>query len=414
MGWIWHRVVWGVGLALLSVEAQALPFISFDVRANGMGGAGVAAGQGGSAIFANPALLALSQPQRDAALAGVYRFSDPRNLQGEIDNYQSGGLESRFASALVAYKADSATSTPRTNLATATQNIITQLDRFSTRPIEEEVSLGLAVRLPDRQMALVVGQQSVGGAALIAVAEERARFAALIEDGLNNAEKQPDDQVFNVIVSGPGRNLQAQLHSRGALIREVGVAMVRAVEWRGQKFDLGVTPKYVDVTTFDSVQPLINAAYNSQAGREHYPSYNVDLGVVAERDGGWRGGLAVKNLISHRYPTVLGGGAVRIQPQARIGIAYGGDWFAAALDLDLNKGKAEGLGVDRQYLDVGAELSLTSSARLRGGYRYNISDTRANMVTMGVGFGLFGAVADLGMSMNEDGLGFSGQLSRRF
>ena len=414
MGWKGHKRVLALGLLLCSVEAQAVPFISFDVRANAMGGAGVAAMPSANAVFTNPALVPGSQPQREMEAAAVLRFSDPQNLQDEVDNYQSDEIESLFEAALIAFKADSATSTPRTNLATATQNMVTQLNRFASRSIEREVSLGLAVSLPDRPMTLVVQQQTVGGARLVNVAQERARFVALIDKGLNQTEKGPDDEVFNIVISGPGRNMLSRMHSRGAMIREVGLAMVREVEWRGQTLAVGITPKYVDVTTFDSLQPLVNASYDSQSGQQHYPSYNVDLGVIAKRDGGWRGGLAVKNLISHRYPTALAGGAIRIQPQARMGVTHSGEWFATALDLDLNEAKAVGLGANSQYLSVGGELSLTKNVRLRGGYRHNISNTKTSMMTIGSGFGLFGAVADVGMSINQDGLGFSGRIGLQF
>ena len=423
MGWMGHKRVLALGLLLCSMEAQAVPFISYDVRANAMGGAGVAATPSASTVFTNPALSHASQSQWAAEAAAVFRFSDPRNLQDEIDNYHSDELESLFEAALIAFKADSSTPTPRADLATATQNMAAQLNRFSTRAIEREVSMGLAVSLPgslprslsDKPMTLVVQQQTVGGARLVNVAQELARFVALIDDGLNKTEKGPDDEVFNIVISGAGRNMQSRLHSRGALIREVGVAMVREVAWRGQALEVGIAPKYVDVTTFDSLQSLASAAtYDSQSGQQHYSSYNVDLGVAATREGGWRGGLAIKNLISHRYPTALAGGAIRIQPQARVGIAHSGEWFATALDLDLNEAKAMGLGTSSQYLSLGGELSLTKNVRLRGGYRHNISSTKASMATIGSGFGLFGAVVDVAMSINQDGLGFSGRVGLQF
>lgn len=412
MGWVRCKVVLVAALVLLSVEVQALPFVSLDARANAMGGAGVAAARGSSVVFINPALLTPAQGQWDATVAGLVRFSAPKNLQEEIDIYQRNKLESIFETALVDYKADPSTSTPRTNIATATRNLIAQLNRFSGRPIEEEVSAGFAVVLPEKKMALLVGQQTIGGARLIGVDKDLALYEGLI-DGVNDPEKLPDDAVFNIIMSGPGRNVHTKLRSQGAVIREFGLALAREVQVGGRKIDVGVTPKYVDVTTFDSEQLLPGAAYNTAAGQRHYASYNVDLGLAVDRGDGWRGGVAIKNLIPHRYRTVLDG-VVKIQPQARIGAAYSGEWYAAALDLDLNESKATGLGSNSQYLSVGAELSLTKKLQLRGGYRHNISDTKTNRVTLGMGFGLLGAAADIGMSLNEDGVGLSGQLGFYF
>lgn len=412
MGRVRCKVVWVVTLVLLSVEAQALPFISLDARANAMGGAGVAAARGSNVAFINPALLRPAQRQWDATAVGLVRFADPRNLQEEIDIYQRNKIESIFETALLDYKADPSTSTPRANIATATQNIIAQLNRFSGRPIEEEVSIGFAAVLPEKKMALLVGQQTIGGARLINVDKDLALFTGVI-DGLNNPDKLPDDEVFNIILSGPGRNVNTKLRSQGALIREFGLALAREVEVGGRKVDVGITPKYVDVTTFDSEQLLPGSSYNSAAGQRHYASYNVDLGLAVDHGDGWRGGVAIKNLIPHRYRTVLDG-AVKIEPQARIGAAYSGEWYAAALDLDLNESKGVGLASDSQYLSIGAELSLIKSLQLRGGYRHNISNTKTNMVTLGVGFGVLGAAADIGMSLNKDGVGLSGQLGFHF
>lgn len=410
MGLVWHKAVWVAGLALVSVEAGALPFISLDPRANAMGGAGVAAGRSTNAAFINPALL-LMQGQQDGAVVGAVRYLDPRNLQDEIEHYQDGNLETALETALAGFKEDPSTETPRRNLATSVQDLIAQMNRFSGRAIEQEESAGFAVNLPGKNLALLVGQQTIGGGRLVNVAADVATYTGVIT-ALNEA-KLVDDPAFNIIVSGPERNLQTKLVARGAVIREFGLVLARETQMGGQRVVAAVTPKYVDVTTFDHEQYVSDAVYKTDTGQRQYASFNVDLGLATEYGDGWRSGVAIKNLIPRDYQTVLDGD-VRIWPQARAGVAYGSEWFAVALDLDLNEAKAVGFESDSQYLAMGGELSLSKSLRLRGGYRYNMSNTKTNAVTMGMGFGLFGAAADIAVSLNEDELGLSAQLGFRF
>ena len=89
-----------LGLASLLVTHQALavPFSSFDPRSFAMGGAGVAAGTSANAVFFNPALLAAATQDDDFSFellaggraAGPDEFIDP--VVAFIDNKSMAGL----------------------------------------------------------------------------------------------------------------------------------------------------------------------------------------------------------------------------------------------------------------------------------------------------------------------------------
>lgn len=410
-GAAWHKAVLAVGLVLVSYEAAAVPFIFLDPRANAMGGAGVAAGSGASASFVNPALLMVTPDHDDVPVIAALRVSNPKNIQDEVERYQGSNLEAAFETALANYKADASTKIIRDALGTATQNIISQLNRFSDRAAEKELGAGFAVGVPGKKMAVVVDVQTIGGSKLVNVAKDYATYAGVL-NGLNN-NLPPTDSAFNIIVSGPDRNLQTTLLARGATISEVGLAMAKDVSIAGHKVAVGITPKYVDVTTFDYTQPVSVAIFNANEGQKRHSSVNLDLGMVNEHGDGWKSAIALKNLIPHKYQTALGN-SVAIQPQLRAGVTHRSDWLTTVLDFDLNESRAVGYEANTQYVGLGAEVDVTKSAKLRAGYRYNISDRQSGTVTAGVGFGLFGAIADVAMALNEDELGLSARLGLQF
>lgn len=410
MGRVRCRSVVAVSLLLVSYEAVALPFISLDARANAMGGAGVAASRSVNAAFVNPALLLRGQPQEDilVPVVGLLRLSDPKNLQDEIGRYQDDNLEALFETALARYQDDPTLPSSVNGIGAATRNLTSQLARFSGRPLEEELAAGFAVNLPGRRMALVVAQQTIGGGRVAGVAEDLAAYDELLK------ATDPGDDAFKIVVSGPGRTLKSRLQARGAVIREFGLALAREVQVGGHKVMAGITPKYVDVTTFGYEAPISSASYRTDIGQRQQASFNVDLGLTKEYGKGWSSGAAIKNLIPYDYKTAQSQGRVTIQPQARAGVAYDGEWYAVALDLDLNQSRAAGIGYTTQYLALGGELELSKTLQLRAGYRHNLADSSTSVVTTGLGFTLLGALADVALNLNRDEIGLSAQLGLNF
>ncbi len=411
--WLRYKVALAVGLVATSFTANALSSSLLDLRANAMGGAGVAAANGMNAVFINPALLMAVGDFDTVPVVVAARFVDPKNLEDELDRYQQRGLEVTFETSLSTFKSDPTAPSGRSNIAQATQNIIAQLGRFSARAAIDEVNSGFAVGLSNQQRrtALTLAVTSLSAGRVVNVASGVDLFAGVIT-AMNEGLETTDD-AFNIVLSGPARNFKPSLATRGALIYELGWTMAREITFGDHKMMLGVTPKYVDVTTFDTDQALTDATFNSKDGQQRYASFNVDVGLSKEYANGWRSGVVIRDLVPHEYRTALGN-AIKVGPQARLGVAKTSDWLSLAMDLDLNQRDTLGLGANAQYLGVGAEIAVTDSARLRAGYRYSIKDASAHVVTVGAGFSLFGMAADIAMALNEDELELSAQLGLRF
>lgn len=404
-------------LVLFSAQAAALPFQSLDPRSYGMGGTGVASGTSANAAFMNPALLAAAEEGEDFSLEFPIigaRFQDKHDLIDEIDTYQDSNLENTFDSALTAFKNNPTGPQERSDLSAAAGTVITQLNKIANKAIQGEVSAGFVVGIPSKSFgaSLSANVWAVGGGLMTNVTPDVTLFQGVV-DALAANVTDPNDAAFSVEVEGAARNLQSELHARGAVIQDVGISLAREVSFAGSKFALGVTPKAVKVTTFDYRVDVNTADFDSDQGEKEYSDFNMDIGVAKDFENGWKTGLVVKNLIGEDYKTVLGN-TVKIEPQARIGVSHNTDWTTVALDVDLNESESVGFDSKTQYVGLGAELSVWDTMQLRVGYRHNMSDSDTSIVTAGIGFSVFGVHADLSAGANDDEIGASLQLGFRF
>jgi hypothetical protein len=115
---------------------------------------------------------------------------------------------------------------------------------------------------------------------------------------------------------------------------------------------------------------------------------DADVGVSAVF-GTLRAGLTVRNLASPTFDALGGGGAVRMERQARAGVALNSPFgFVVALDADLNAVRGP-LG-ERRELAVGTEARLVPRAYARAGVRTNLLGNqpggRAATVSIGASY----------------------------
>ncbi len=404
-------------LVLFSTQAVALPFQSLDPRSYSMGGTGVASGTSANATFMNPALLAAAHEDEDFSMelpiVGA-RFMDADNLVDEIDEYQETDLESNFDSALAAFKANPMGTQEQTDLLNATSTMIKQLALISDKAVQGEFSVGFVVGIPSKKFgaSLTANVWAVGGGVVKNGDQDAALFQSVV-DALNANNFTPTDSAYDIVVNGLNRNLQSELNVRGALVQEFSIALAREITIGGEAVALGVTPKYLKVTTFDYRLDVNVAELDADLGKKEYSDFNVDVGLAKDFANGWKSGLVVKNLISQEYRTVLGN-AVKIEPQMRVGVSHRTDWTTVALDIDLNESEAVGFDSNTQYIGLGAELDVFETVQLRVGYRHNMSDSDTSIVTAGIGFSVFGAHAELAAGGNQDEKGGSFQLGFRF
>ncbi|MCC6301832.1 MAG: conjugal transfer protein TraF [Gammaproteobacteria bacterium] len=399
-------------LTLAAGGAGAVPFSSFDARSYAMGGAGVAAGTAANAVFLNPALLA-SEVGAEAfslelpVIGG--RLTDPGRLSDAIDEFNEIEPIGEFQDAVNLYNI-----TPDAGNAADVQaagtRLIEQLANVSGKTLSAEADAGFALGIPHPKYGLsaYVKTNAVGGA----VGEASAADIAAIQQAM--AEAQALQPAID-----PTDALSSSVRARFSRITEVGVAIAREFDILGG-LSVGVTPKIVGVRTYDFLfvgSEIDTAEVSLSESQQSDAGINLDVGLAKAYDNGLKLGLVVKNLIPQDYETVLGN-EFKLEPMARAGVAYTNDCLTAAADLDLTENESGGYEPKTRYASLGVELYLFEAARVRLGYRHNLSDIPADietdLMTAGIGFTSFGAQVDLAVAGNGDEFGAALQLGFRF
>ncbi|MCC6208020.1 MAG: conjugal transfer protein TraF [Gammaproteobacteria bacterium] len=399
-------------LTAIAGSAGAVPFSSFDARTYAMGGAGVAAGTAANAVFINPAFLARSAGGEAYSLELPViggRVTDPGLLSDAIDEFNEIEPIGVFQDAVDAYIA-----TPDAGTAAGVQSagseLIDQLQNVSGKILSAEADLGFVVGIPHPKFGLAayVNANVVGGA----VGEASAEDLAAIQQAMDDAQNL-------LALDDPTDTLTSLVGARFSRVTEVGVAIARDFDVLGG-LSVGITPKIVAVRTYDFLfvgSEIDTAEVSLSDSQQDDMGITLDVGLAKEYENGWKLGLVVKNLIPQDYETVLGN-EFRLEPMARAGVAYANSCLTAVADLDLTENDASGYEPKTRYASLGTELYLFEIARLRLGYRHNLSDvpanTEADLVTGGLGFTSFGVQVDLAVAGNGDEFGAAMQLGFRF
>ncbi|MGE3480314.1 MAG: conjugal transfer protein TraF [Gammaproteobacteria bacterium] len=392
--------------------AGAVPFSSFDARSYAMGGAGVAAGTGANAVFVNPALLAPSAGDESYRLELPViggRITDPGGLADDIDEFNEIEPVGTFQDAVNAYIAAPGAGTAA-GVQGAGGQLIEQLEGISGEALSAEVDFAFAVGVPRPKygMSVFLNVNVLGGTVGDVSDADIAAIEQTIDDALN---LQP--------VTDPTDTLTSAVSARFIRITELGVALAREYDAFGG-VSLGLTPKFVGVRSFDFRfvgSEIDTAEVSLSESQQDDAGVNLDVGMAKGFDNGWKLGLAVKNLIAQDYETALGN-EFRLEPMARLGVAYTHSCLTAAADLDLTENDPGGYEPKTRFAALGVELYLFEIARLRLGYRHNLSDVPAgietDIMTAGLGFTSFGAQVDLAVAGNGDESGAALQLGFRF
>lgn len=401
-------------LALLTAGsgAAAVPFSSFDPRSFAMGGAGVAAGTSANAVFLNPALLAAAPEDEDFSLEAPViggRIADPGGLADAVDEFNEvepiGVFQDAVNAYLVAPNAGTAAA-----VQTAGNTLVDQLQNLSDRTLSAEADVAFVVGVPHRKFGLSVfiNANVLGSTEGEVTDADIAAIEQTIDDALNS---QP--------VTDPTDTLTSTVSARFSRITEVGAAVAREFDVLGG-LSVGLTPKLVMVRTYDFRfvgSEIDTAEVSLSESQQSDANVNLDVGLAKDFDGGWKVGFAVKNLFAQEYETALGN-EFKIEPMARVGVAYRNDCLTVTTDLDLTENDSGGYEPKTRYAAVGAELYLFEIARLRLGYRHNLSDIPDNietdLMTAGLGFSPFGVQVDIAAAGNGDEFGAALQLGFRF
>lgn len=407
-------------------EVNALPFGSFDPRSLAMGGTGVSSGTSANAGYYNPALLAMTQQDEDfsleAPVLGI-RVADPENLMDSLDTYQAANYESAMTTAI-----DNFNTTPGIATANAAATSLTDLDSgiqsLSNKPLILDANLGVVIGVPSRDFGISISSniRALAGVQLNYTTADSAlinayatEFSAVAGGAL------PNTADTNLYSGGQLRDISGRLTStidvRGAIIQETGLSLGTMFNIAGLPLAIGITPKTVNVTTYDYSADMQTANIDSDAGKKEYSDSNIDLGIVAHLADGLKFGIVGKNLVEKTYTTVLGNEMV-FKPQVRAGISYHTFMTTFAIDADVTQNDPLGLDEKTQYIGAGIEINLIDTLQVRAGVKQNrlatITSKDKTVRSVGLGFSPFGIHMDLAYAASEAEKAASLQLGFQF
>ncbi len=424
-------------MALSGNVALAAPFGSFDPRSMAMGGTGVASGTGANASFYNPALLAKNKQFHLELPVIGFNIADPDELIKDLDDFQNGNELTALDSAVTNFNLNPNSANAQTvvNSMSDVNNIV---KTFSNRALEGSLFGGSVVSFSTENwgMAVQLSGMAAGGAQLdyrdaqtVDTLNSELTQLITLQDAVTNAttnaeriaalqdlqdfaassqfvQYDPISQTATITNVNP----ESELQTRAIAVAEVGISLARNFEFSFGEISIGVTPKYMQVSTIDYVANVRSAEFNIDTNKVDSSAFNIDVGVAKRYDNGVTTGLVVKNLIpqSFRTANTTGMGDIDLKPQVRFGVAHSASWNSIAsstlaLDLDITENEPVGFDQKTRYLGVGTELDLYRTAQLRVGYKKNLSDgSYADTVTAGFGLSPFGLHLDLALAASPN------------
>lgn len=257
-----------------------------------------------------------------------------------------------------------------------------QLRAFDEDAMRIDAGLGLAVHRADKGLGIGVFANSTVRANLRGdYADSDDQYLTQIIESSNN---NPDQ--INTGDSNGGHQLESSGRIVVAAMTEIGLTLSREFKTEGNSIAFGVSPKVVELRTFDyerSVGEFEEDNFDADEHQTEKTSFNLDLGTAytfGEKDQ-WIAAASVRNLIPMDIKTARGE-KVEVTPLFTIGMAHRSNWHTLAIDVDLTKNDAFSFEDDTQWLSVGGEVDVFNFLQLRAGARHNLahnSDTSAGI-----------------------------------
>lgn len=396
---------------LTSGIANATTLGTFDPRSLAMGGTGVSQANIDHAAYYNPALLSTAQDDDDFStlVTAGFNYYDPNSMVDAITDHQDGNFETALQTAVDTFQADPTNQTKAGAFADSAQTLLNSYNNISGKKLDFEALVGANVAIPGKTLGIAIsGNARVMGGMVLNISDiDKNKIQQYIDAGRDFAA----DGVFNGtydadIVSGgvlQDKAMTSTASVRGATIVEGGVSLSHEFGFLGD-IAIGITPKTVQVTTFDYNVSVENSDFDGDLGKKEYSDTNIDIGIAKKLSDTWKFGMVMKNAVKKEYKTVLGN-TITLKPMTRVGISHHTNWTTLAIDVDLTENERIGLtGEKSRYAAVGMEFDL-SLVQLRVGGRQNLSaDDGADslVVSGGVGIYLLGLHADLAYAVGDN------------
>ena len=369
-----------------------------------MGGTGVSSGTSGNASYFNPALLAVPRPNDRFSfeIMAAARAYDPDKLRDDIDTLDSSGQA--VGDAITQFN-NAQTQGNAAQLASALGSFQNALRTVGNKTAEGNAFASpLTVGVPGKDLGWAVSaaaRADLGLKAFYETSDDTLLTSYQTAAAAYAASGSAADLMALLTLFGNGTtlndpNLLSHVDIRGAGFVEYGVSLAHEFESLG-KLAIGITPKYVRVSTLDFRASSQNPEISADQGRKDYSSSNLDIGLAQDLGAGFRWGLVGKNVIARDYDTILGN-KIEVRPQVRAGLSHHTDWTTLAIDVDLTENKPVSFDQPTRYAAVGAEFSLWGFLALRAGYRGDISGNYKGIPSVGLGLSVFGVHLDLAVA----------------
>lgn len=408
------RLSVAIGLSLATSTALASPQQFLSSRSFAMGGTDVAVAHPASAGMTNPAMLAADHHQWSDDFGLILpsvnaRFADEEETIDQIDDIQN-------TIDLVEQSANNADVSGTRNAAGLLKN---QLDGLNRDTMRGDAGVGVGLAFPSSS-SLSVGFFT------------SASLRATVRGNVTDNDLQQLEAIENGTVDAlvGGRNIGDRLTSDGTVlasaVAEAGISFAKRFELANeQQLQVGISPKYVQMRTFEYVQAVSDFEdddFDADENETKDSGFNVDLGAVYTfgEEHQWNAGAVVRNVIPMDLESVSGR-EMTLDPLVTVGIAHHGDLHVLTAELDLTEKEAFGYEDDTQWLAVGAEFDAFRYMQLRAGVRQNLASNDDNdgieektQFTAGIGLAPFGARLDIGALISDSEVGAAIELGAAF
>ncbi|SNB53858.1 plasmid transfer operon, TraF, protein [Marinobacter sp. es.042] len=407
-----------IGLSVATSSALASPQSFMSARSFAMGGTGVAVAAPSDAPAENPAMMAadhhswnddfgLTLPSVNVRAADEEETIDQvDDIQDTIDDFEQAidNLNQSEAQGQAAKLRD-------------------QLQAFDEDTARVNAGLGLSLAFPGPKLS--VGVFANGNL----TATVRGEY------------DENDDAILEAIENGntlPPSGITDDLESRGKIlataVSEVGISFAREFQLaNGQAMQLGVSPKYINLQTFQYTETISDFEDDDFDGDQYQTDksgFNLDIGAAYAfgEEKQWNAGIVVKNLIPMELDSAASrpelGEEVRtleLNPMATVGIAHKSEYHVVTAEVDLTKKEAFGFEDDTQWAALGAEFDAFRYAQLRVGVRHNLASNDDNdgieektQFTAGLGLNIVGVRLDIGALYSDADVGAALELGTAF
>lgn len=349
-----------------------------EARSDAMGGTGVASSHYGTAALSNPALLTHFGPSDDFSLVlpsvGA-QVSDPDNTVDKADDVRH--LWNNFDAAV----------NNQTGVGASAGALKNKLNDLKDTHASGQAGASVIATVPNQRLPFAVVVKSWGTVSVDGnVTDHDMQYLNQVADGTIPSSAVDKDA------------LTSRARGRAAVITDVGVAMAHQFNTGGQRWSLGITPKYQRIDLFNynvSVRDFDKHDISSGDYRNTKTGFNADLGLATDVTDNWTLGLAVQNIIPRSVDTRTVNGekdTFRVKPQATAGASWHSGFITTALDVDLTEASRFDTDKKRQFASLGAELNAWRWMQVRAGYRQNIISDEGSAFTAGLGFSPFDVV----------------------